>query len=88
MEFNRPERKTLRELASEVFEAEACDVLADLAASFAEWRGAMPLRAGQLRRDASAKRVTGQLCASGVWFVHAHGRRGPSLSEAMAALLE
>ena len=38
MEFNRSERKTLRELASEVFEAEACDVLADLAASFAEWR--------------------------------------------------
>lgn len=38
MEFNRSERKVLRELASEVYEAEARDVLADLAASFVEWR--------------------------------------------------
>jgi hypothetical protein len=38
MEFNRSERKTLRELANEVYEAEARRVLADLAASFVEWR--------------------------------------------------
>ena len=38
MEFNRSERKILRELADEVYEAEARQVLADLAASFAEWR--------------------------------------------------
>ena len=38
MEFNRSERKILRELASEVYEAEARRVLAGLAASFVEWR--------------------------------------------------
>jgi hypothetical protein len=38
VEFNRSERKILRELASEVYEAEARRVLADLAASFVEWR--------------------------------------------------
>lgn len=38
MEFNRSERKILRELANEVYEAEARHVLADLAALFVEWR--------------------------------------------------
>jgi hypothetical protein len=38
MEFNRSERAILRELASEVYEAEARRVLADLDASFREWR--------------------------------------------------
>lgn len=38
MEFNRSERSILRELASEVYEAEARRVLADLDASFREWR--------------------------------------------------
>jgi len=38
MEFNRSERAILRELASEAYEAEARRVLADLDASFREWR--------------------------------------------------
>ncbi|TFZ07654.1 hypothetical protein [Ramlibacter humi] len=38
MEFNRSERTILRELASEVYEAEARKVLAELDASFREWR--------------------------------------------------
>ncbi|MBC5786378.1 hypothetical protein H8N03_25800 [Ramlibacter sp. USB13] len=38
MGFNRSERAILRELASEVYEAEARTVLADLDASFREWR--------------------------------------------------
>lgn len=38
MEFNRSERAILRALASEVYEAEARRVLADLDASFREWR--------------------------------------------------
>ena len=38
MEFNRSERAILRELASEVYEQEARRVLADLDASFREWR--------------------------------------------------
>jgi hypothetical protein len=38
MEFNRSERSVLRELASEVYEAEARRILADLDASFREWR--------------------------------------------------
>lgn len=38
MEFNRSERAILRELASEVYEAEARKVLAELDASFREWR--------------------------------------------------
>lgn len=38
MEFNRSERAILRDLASEVYEAEAREVLAELDASFREWR--------------------------------------------------
>lgn len=38
MEFKLSERKILRELASEVYEAEPRHVLADLAACFVGWR--------------------------------------------------
>lgn len=38
MDFNRTERATLRDLASEVDEAEAREALAELDASFREWR--------------------------------------------------
>ena len=37
-EFTKPERKTLRELASEAYEAEARSYLAELEADFLRWR--------------------------------------------------
>jgi hypothetical protein len=37
-EFTKSERKRLRELAGEVYEAEAAQMLEELAASFARWR--------------------------------------------------
>jgi hypothetical protein len=37
-EFSKGERRILRELAGEVYEAEAALLLEDLAASFAQWR--------------------------------------------------
>jgi hypothetical protein len=42
-EFSSSERKRLRELAGEVYEAEAAQILEELAASFARWRaGELP----------------------------------------------
>jgi len=37
-EFTKTERQQLRELAEKVYEAEACEMLADLALQFDEWR--------------------------------------------------
>lgn len=37
-EFTKSERKQLRELAGEVYEAEAAQMLEELATSFARWR--------------------------------------------------
>lgn len=43
MEFTRTERKTLRELAGEIYEAEVRELLEELDASFSLWRqGEMP----------------------------------------------
>ena len=38
MDFSRSERKILRELAGDVYEAEAREMLKELDAAFAEWR--------------------------------------------------
>jgi hypothetical protein len=37
-EFTKSERKQLRELAGDVYEAEAAQILGELATSFARWR--------------------------------------------------